>query len=243
MAIVAAARRRLTRMSGRDASANLTPLSGEVSAVVTESNDDVRLRLLTEGAATLGESGGLPSVPRLKAVWPGARVAAPAYTARLSPADNLAIHLAVTLAPAGSVLVVDASSEPERGYWGEVLTTAAQARGLAGLVIDGCVRDVDALEAHGFPVFSTGIALRGAVKVEGGAVGGTVDIAGAMVSPGDWVVGDRDGVTVVPAGSLEAVLDAAAARTAKERAMFAALKEGATTVDLLSLDTSSVERA
>jgi 4-hydroxy-4-methyl-2-oxoglutarate aldolase len=214
----------------------------EVASVVTVSGDGVAARLLAEGTATLGESGGLPTAPRIKAVWPGARVAAPAYTARLSPADNLAIHLAVTLAPAGSVLVVDASQEPERGYWGEVLTTAAQARGLSGLVIDGCVRDVDALEAHAFPVFSAGIALRGAVKVNGGAVGVPVSVGGVSVSTGDWVVGDRDGVTVVPADSLTAVLEAAAVRTAKEQAMFAALQDGSTTVDLLSLDTSSVER-
>jgi 4-hydroxy-4-methyl-2-oxoglutarate aldolase len=211
--------------------------------VAQPSDDDLARRLLGEGAATLGESGAAPASPRLRAVWPGATVAAPAYTARLSPGDNLAIHLAVTLAPSGSVLVVDASAEPERGYWGEVLTTAAQARGLAGLVIDGCVRDVGALEAHEFPVFSAGIALRGAVKVNGGSVGGTVRVGDVDVSPGDWVVGDRDGVAVVPANGVEAVLMAAAGRTTKEAAMFAALQQGSTTVELLSLDTSSVERA
>src|SRR3954454_24549904 len=126
--------------------------------------------------------------PRIRAVWPGATVAAPAYTVRCAPADNLAVHLAVTLAPAGSVLVVDASHEPERGYWGEVLTTAAETRGLAGLVIDGCVRDTEALEAHGFPVFSAGVSLRGAAKSAGGAVGSTVRVGDVEVDPGDWIV-------------------------------------------------------
>src|SRR3954468_636965 len=119
--------------------------------------------------------------PRIRAVWPGATVAAPAYTVRCAPADNLAVHLAVTLAPAGSVLVVDASHQPERGYWGEVLTTAAETRGLVGLVIDGCVRDSAALHAHGFPVFSAGLALRGASKVLGGEVGSPVTVAGVEV--------------------------------------------------------------
>ena len=77
-------------------------------------------------------------------------------------ADNLAIHVAVAEAPSGHVLVASVGAEPERGYWGEVLTTGAEARGLIGLVIDGGVRDVSALEAHGFPAFSSMIALRGA---------------------------------------------------------------------------------
>src|SRR5205085_104771 len=81
----------------------------------------------------------------IRPVWPGAKVAGPAFTAACAPGDNLAIHVAVTAAPHGSVLVADASAVPHLGYWGEVLTTGAQARGLAGLVIDGCVRDVDAL--------------------------------------------------------------------------------------------------
>jgi 4-hydroxy-4-methyl-2-oxoglutarate aldolase len=198
--------------------------------------------LLTLGAATLGESGGQVMAARIKAAWAGAVVAAPAYPVTLPPADNLAIHLAVATAPAGSVLVVDASAEPERGYWGEVLTTAAESRGLAGLVIDGGVRDVAALAAHGFPVFSALIALRGAQKVKGGSVGRPARVAGAPVSPGDWVVGDADGVTVVPAGALDEVLTAGRARADKEARMFAELKSGATTIELLGLDPSSVQR-
>ncbi len=143
--------------------------------------------------------------PRIRPVWPGARVSGPAFPVVCSTADNLAIHVAVAEAPAGSVLVVSVGQEPGRGYWGEVLTTAAEARGLAGLVIDGGVRDVDALHAHGFPVFSALIALRGATKVEPGRIGhealvGDVDVAG-----GDWIVGDTDGVTVVPRGRLEEI--------------------------------------
>ncbi len=108
------------------------------------------------GAATLGESGALPMPGRIRPVWPGASVAAPAFPVTCTPGDNLAVHVAVAAAPAGAVLVVDVGDVPDRGYWGEVLTTAAQARGLAGLVIDGCVRDVAALERLAFPVFSRG---------------------------------------------------------------------------------------
>jgi 4-hydroxy-4-methyl-2-oxoglutarate aldolase len=199
-------------------------------------------RLLLLGSATLGEAGGQPMHPRLKPAWPGAAVAAPSFTVTCAAGDNLAVHAAVAEAPPGCVLVVNASDPPELGYWGEVLTTAAETRGLLGLVIDGGVRDAAALEAHRFPVFSTIIALRGATKIAGGEIGTTALVGGIEVRTGDWVVGDRDGVTVVPGDRLDAVLEAGAARADKEQAMFARLRSGETTVALLGLDTGSVGR-
>jgi 4-hydroxy-4-methyl-2-oxoglutarate aldolase len=198
-------------------------------------------QLMALGAATLGESGGDPMSSRIRAVWPGAPFAAPAYSVRCTPGDNLAIHVAVARAPAGSVLAVDVGIERERGYWGEVLTTAAEARGITGLVIDGCVRDVAALEAHGFPVFSAGVALPGATKNRPGSIGGRAEIGDVTVHTGDWLVGDADGVTVVPAAQLDDVLDAGQARADHEHALFDALRDGKTTVELLGLDPSPVE--
>lgn len=197
--------------------------------------------LLALGAATLGESGGRPMRARIRRAWPGATLAAPAFPVRCTPGDNLAIHVAVARAPSGSALVVDVGSERELGYWGEVLTTGAEARGITGLVIDGCVRDAAALEAHGFPVFSTGLALPGATKQEPGAVGHPTMVGGVEVRVGDWVVGDVDGVTVVPGEDLTGVLDAGQARADGEAAMFARLRSGETTIELLSLDPSPVE--
>ncbi len=193
------------------------------------------------GSATLGESGGIGMPPRIRSVWPGASLAAPAYPVRCTPGDNLAIHVAVTTAPAGSVLVVDVGLVPDRGYWGEVLTTGALSRGLAGLVIDGGVRDVAALEHLGFPVFSATVALPGATKLARGAVGTTTKVAGVPVSIGDWVVGDVDGVVVIPGGSLEATLAAGQRRSEAESGYFAALRGGSTTVELLGLDASLIE--
>src|SRR5258708_12560573 len=106
--------------------------------------------------------------PRIKGARPGAALAAPAFEVRCGTGDSLAIHAAVAEAPEGTVLVVGATDPSELGYWGEVLTTGAEARKLVGLVIDGGVRDVAALEAHQFPVFSSMVALRGAVKGSGG---------------------------------------------------------------------------
>jgi 4-hydroxy-4-methyl-2-oxoglutarate aldolase len=205
--------------------------------------DPIAQAALALGAATLGESGARRMDPRVKPVWTGARVAGPAYTVRCSPGDNLAIHVAVTRAPADSVLVADMGGERDFGYWGEVLTTGAQARGVAGLVIDACVRDCDALGAHAFPVFSTGIALTGASKTQPGAIDRLVRVGDTAVEPGDWIVGDVDGVVVLPGADVEAVLAAGTARAATEVALFRVLRDGGSSVEEFGLDISRVDGA
>lgn len=195
------------------------------------------------GAATLGESGGWPMRARVCAVWAGARLAAPAFPVQCTTGDNLAIHVAVARAPAGSALVVDVGEHHELGYWGEVLTTAAEGRGIAGLVIDGGVRDAAALEEHGFPVFATTIALPGTTKVSEGSIGAPARVGGVTVRAGDWVVGDADGVTVVPGDELEAVLTAGRLRAEKEARMFDQLRAGKTTLELLGLDPFLIDGA
>jgi 4-hydroxy-4-methyl-2-oxoglutarate aldolase len=195
------------------------------------------------GAATLGESGGRPMRARISAAWPGARVAARAYPVRCTPGDNLAVHTAVAEAPAGCVLAVEVGIERELGYWGEVLTTAAQTRGIAGLVIDGGVRDIQALERLGFPVFSALIALPGATKQLPGTIGVRATVGDVDVYNDDWIVGDRDGVTVVPRDNVDAVLAAGRARAQKEEGLFTALRAGKTTLELLDLDPSPITRA
>jgi len=196
--------------------------------------------LLELGSATLGESGARAMAARIKPAWRGATVAAPATPVVCTPGDNLAIHVAVASAPSGSVLVVDVGDVAELGYWGEVLTTGAEARGIAGLVIDGGVRDVAALTAHGFPVFSALIALRGATKEQAGTVGVDAHVGDVLVQQGDWVVGDIDGVVVVPRDRIDEVTAAGRARAAKEAGFFDALRSGSTTVELLGLDVAPI---
>lgn len=169
-------------------------------------------------------------------------VAGPAYTLRCGPGINLALQVAVVQAPPGSVLVADATADPEWGYWGEVLTEAAMARGLVGLVIDGGARDIDPIERLGFPLFSERICHRASGKVGPGSVGGPVTVGGAQVRTGDLVVGDRDGVTVVPIEAVDAVLEKARAKAASEPAMIEQLRAGTTTLELLGLDASSIEQ-
>ena len=201
-----------------------------------------RTTLARLGAATLGESGGRAMRARIHAVWPGAAVVGEAVPVRCTPGDNLALHVAAATADPGTVLVVAIAGQPELGHWGEVLTTGAQARGIAGLVIDGGVRDVAALERLGFPVFATGLALKGAQKVAEGSVGQPVVVGEVVVEAGDVVVADGDGVTVVPGAALAEVLAAGEAREAKEAAMFEQLRSGRTTLELLGLDDSPIAR-
>ena len=110
---------------------------------------------------------------------------------------------------------------------------------VAGLVIDGCVRDVESFERHGFPVFARGAALRGRRKTGAGG-GRSRDGGGVLVHSGDWLVGDADGVSLIESEQMQSVVDAAAARTAREQQYFEALQRGATTLELLSLNPDVV---
>ena len=159
---------------------------------------EVTHALLELGAATLGESGARAMRARIHAAWPGARLAAPAFPVRCTPGDNLAIHVAVAAPRPATRSSWTSATSASSGTGVRCSPPAPQARGLAGLVIDGGVRDITEIQAHGFPVFSTMIALRGAAKSRSGSVGAPIQCGGVLVEPGDWVVGDADGVVVVP---------------------------------------------
>jgi 4-hydroxy-4-methyl-2-oxoglutarate aldolase len=198
--------------------------------------DDVKA-LAAFSPATLheamGQRGAMPSC--IKPIYPGMKVAGSALTVRCKPGDNLAIHRAVAEARPGDVLVVDNDGFAESGPFGDVLATACQAKGILGLIIDGCVRDGPNLKAMGFPVFSRGLNMKGAAKSNPGDVGVPIVCAGVAVSPGDIVIGDDDGVVVVPRAMIAEALKGARARDDKEDAIKEKLKSGATTIDLLGL--------
>jgi 4-hydroxy-4-methyl-2-oxoglutarate aldolase len=188
-------------------------------------------------AATLYEAAapaGLALESELRAVWSGARVAGPAFTVQGVGGDNLALHRAVYAAPPGSVLVADLQGA-RHGHWGEVLAVAAQQQDLTGLVIDGGVRDVAELAALDFPVFARHVTVVGTGKVHAGTFAVPVHVAGANVEPGDLVVGDADGVVVIPAADAARTLQSADARVAAEQRALDALRAGATTLDLYGL--------
>jgi 4-hydroxy-4-methyl-2-oxoglutarate aldolase len=181
----------------------------------------------------IGRRGALPA--RIRPLGPGMRVCGPALPVFCPAGDNLMLHAAIEEAPPGSVLVVDHEAAAEDGPFGDVLAAACRARGIAGLVIDGCVRDAAALRAEAFPVFCIGVCLRGTTKTRCGTVGAPIRLGDVVVRRGDAVLGDEDGVVVVPATEVAQAAAAACAREAGEAALREALAEGALTLDLLGL--------
>jgi 4-hydroxy-4-methyl-2-oxoglutarate aldolase len=210
---------------------------------VTALEPDLREELLRLGSATVYEAAGAEGAldPAIAPMWPGARVCGPALPVQCSPGDNLAVHLALEAAEPGVVLVVDAHAHLA-GYCGEVLAVAAQARGVLGLVMDGGVRDSDALERLRFPVFARGRSIARTVKHEPGRVGQPVVAGGALVRPGDVVVADADGVAVIRVERLGEVLEASRARVAKEEGVMERLRAGELTLDLLGLRAATGPR-
>ncbi|MET9793669.1 RraA family protein [Streptomyces canus] len=183
--------------------------------------------------ATLSEASRLPVAlsPEIRSLWDGARLCGPAFTVQGAGGDNLALHHAVLQAPPGSVLVADVGGA-RYGHWGEILTVAAQHRGIAGLLIDGGVRDVTETEKLGFPVFSRNNAIHGTRKDFRGVFGRPVKVGGLTVNTGDLVIGDADGVVALPASDTERILDRADARVAHEKELMKQLREGRSTLDL-----------
>ena len=150
--------------------------------------------------AELADAAGIPIAmdARIRPVWRGARRAGPAFTVRTLPGEFQAVREAAERAPAGAVVVVDGGGELRRALWGDKMAGLALDRGFAGLVVDGAVRDVDGIEALGFPVFAAGSV----PTPPGRALPGELDVpitCGRLeVRPGDVVYGDADGVVVVP---------------------------------------------
>ena len=153
-------------------------------------------------------------------------------------ADNLLLHAALRHARPGDILVADAKGFVDAGAWGDVLTAAAQKVRIAGLVINGAVRDAEEIIDMKFPVFAKGLSIRGTTKVYKGSIGQPVDIAGTTVNNGDVIVGDRDGLVVIRADEVESALELAEARADKETNLRDQIADGASTVELLGLTTT-----
>jgi 4-hydroxy-4-methyl-2-oxoglutarate aldolase len=198
--------------------------------------DEDLAALLKFGTSTAYEASGLNCAldAAVRPLWRRCRVAGRALPVRCHPADNLPLHLAMQEARPGDVLVVDGAGEL-CGYWGEVLTLAAQERGIVGLVIDGGVRDVEQIEDLGFPVFARGVSVRRTGKHFAGSVGATIAVAGVNVRRGDAVIADSDGVIVVPAEAATATLLASARRADNETEYMRRLRAGELTVDIMRL--------
>jgi 4-hydroxy-4-methyl-2-oxoglutarate aldolase len=186
------------------------------------------------GSATIHEAQGKIGAlsHEVKPLDPTRRLAGRALTVLTRPGDNRALHLALLEAQPGDVLVIDAFGWKEAGVWGDVLTAAAQHTGIAGVVVNGAVRDADTIIELGFPVFAKALSIKGTAKDDDGIIGGTVTVDGVTIRTGDLIVGDRDGVVAVPQDTVDQALAAARAREDKEAGW---VEQGALTVDLLGL--------
>ena len=204
---------------------------------MAQPKDPLIAEFLKQTSATvheaMGRRGALPGA--IKPVSPAMRMCGPAFTVDSPPMDNLLLHQAIYAASPGDVLVVRVADYYEAGYWGEIMGVAAQARGLAGLVIDGGVRDSLELTAMNFPTFSRGLCIKGTLKHGGGALNKPLAIGSVVIQPGDIVVGDADGVVVVPRAEGPAILEKSVQRVDRENVIMQQLRDGKSTLEIYGL--------
>lgn len=168
----------------------------------------------------------------IKPIRSSMKVCGPAVTVKTRPGDNLIVHKAIYAALPGDVLVVDASSYVEAGFWGGIMTAAAQQRAISGLVTDGAVRDSEEISRLGFPVFCQALSIKATTKACLGTINHPVFFAGSVVKPGDLIIGDADGVVVVDREDVNWVLEKSRQREEKEERFSALIRQGSTTLDL-----------
>ena len=172
----------------------------------------------------------------IKPMNPDMRLCGPALTVQTYRADNLAIHVALEMARPGDVLVIDAGGIYDTGLWGGLMNQMARQKKLGGVILDGGVRDCQELAASPLPVFARSVSPQGGFKASPGSVNVPVSCGNVPVLPGDLVVGDADGIVVIPSGKAEEILEKSRAVVNKEREIRERIEKGETLYNLLKLD-------
>lgn len=171
---------------------------------------------------------------RITALHPRMKLAGPAFTVEVRPGDNLMIHAAMSLAKPGDVLVIDGKGDQTAALMGEIMMTACKQLGLAGVVMDGAVRDSLALDELDFPVFCVGTNPNGPTKQVAGRIGHAISVGGVTVYPGDFIIGDADGIVAIEREKLASLLPLAAHKVEAETKRIAQIKQGNTQASWLN---------
>lgn len=184
-------------------------------------------------SATIHEASGRKGYIsyRIKPIAKGLKICGPAFTVQCAPGDNMMLHKALEKAQPGDVIVATVGGAEEYGYFGDLMATSALARKVNGLAIEGCVRDSEEIVEAGFPIFSTGLCIRGTGKGTLGLVNYPLMFGGICVNPGDLIVGDDDGMVVVRRAECEEVLKKTDERVAKEVEKAKVLSTGVSSVE------------
>lgn len=194
-----------------------------VPANVVQQASEYQAAILADVAGRRGALHG-----RIRPLRPHMKTAGTAFTVEVRPGDNLMIHAAMSLARPGDVIVVDGKGDQTAALMGTIMFTACKQLGIAGVVVDGAVRDSLETEELGFPVFSVGTNPNGPTKLVPGRIGHPVTVGGVTVHPGDFILGDADGVVVVERDKIESLLPLAATKVRDEADRIAGIKQGDT---------------
>ena len=164
--------------------------------------------------------------PRLRPMHKSGALAGPALTVKTRPGDNLMIHKALTMAQPGDVIVVDAGGDLTNSLFGEIMVATSVSKGVAGIVLNGAVRDSEEIGQGTFPLYAAGVSHRGPYKDGPGEINVPIAIDGMVIEPGDLVIGDGDGVLCIPFDDVESVLAASREKVALEEKTLANIKAG-----------------